>query len=159
MNIKYIRTNDRYVKEYIAHILNEGFWFLLYIATASIVVFFGHKLLFSYCIQTKNETEEDKKKRDLEKANIYHCLLMLVMIWLVVFKTSEIYDSKMEHLFTFRFSALFKILVGVYMMCATLIRLSLSSQIYTVYGIMLTLLSFLPIIYIICGEELQKWLD
>jgi hypothetical protein len=77
---------------------------------------------------------------------------MLLMIWLVTFKTSEIYESKMESLFTFDFLALFKILVGIYMLCATLIRLSLSSQMYTVYGILLTLLSFLPIIYIFFGE-------
>ncbi len=77
---------------------------------------------------------------------------MLVMIWLVTFKTNEIYESKMDSLFTFNFLSLLKNLVGVYMLCATLIRLSLSSQMYTVYGILLTILSFLPIIYICIGE-------
>ena len=76
---------------------------------------------------------------------------MLLMIWLVICKTSEIYESKMDSLFTFNFLALFKILIGIYMLCATLIRLSLSSQMYIAYGILLTLLSFLPIIYILLG--------
>jgi hypothetical protein len=77
---------------------------------------------------------------------------MLVMIWLVTFKTNEIYDSKMDSLFTFNFLSLLKNLVGVYMLCATLIRLSLSSQMYTVYGILLTALSLVPLIYLCYGE-------
>jgi hypothetical protein len=77
---------------------------------------------------------------------------MLAMIWLVTFKTNEIYESKMESFFTFNFLGLLKNLVGIYMLCATLIRLSLSSQVYTIYGILLAVLSLVPLIYLCYGE-------
>jgi hypothetical protein len=46
-NLRYIRTNFHYVKEYIADMLNAGFRVLLYASTATTVAFFGRKLFFS----------------------------------------------------------------------------------------------------------------
>jgi hypothetical protein len=46
-NIRYLRTNYLYVKEYVAHVINGGFWFLLYASAATVVSFFCRKLFFS----------------------------------------------------------------------------------------------------------------
>jgi hypothetical protein len=45
-NIRYIRFNHRYVKEYVADILDIGFWILLYSLTVYAVVNFGRQLFF-----------------------------------------------------------------------------------------------------------------
>jgi hypothetical protein len=86
-------------------------------------------------------------------------MFMLVIIWLVVLKTSEIYKSKMPSPYTFDYSSIFKILVGVYMFCASLIRLSVNTKIFSVYGILLAGSSFLPIMYWYYGEEFRAWFD
>ena len=45
-NIRYLRFNHHYLKEYIVEMLNSGFWVLLYSLAVIAVGFFVYKLFF-----------------------------------------------------------------------------------------------------------------
>ncbi len=48
-NIRYIRLSHHYTKEYVADILNGGFWLMLYGLTLSAVLYFTYKLFMIEC--------------------------------------------------------------------------------------------------------------
>lgn len=76
---------------------------------------------------------------------------MLLVIWMVTYTTSKIYDRKVNFPFDSsyynQFSRVFKFLLALYMLCATMIRLSIKSKMHTIYGILLTFFTTIPIVY------------
>jgi hypothetical protein len=54
---------------------------------------------------------------------------------------------------------MFKILLALYMLCATMIRLNINSKMHVIHGILLTFLSTFLIVYWYLGEEIQGLWD